>query len=316
VPDRRLPLDRPLDLEATVRPLYRGRGDPTMRLSSAGFARATWLAAGPATLVVRAGRDGLEAEAWGPGADEALERVPALVGLDDDDAGFEPGRHPALAALARRHPGLRLGRTGSVFEALLPAVLEQKITGEEAGRAFRRIVRALAIPAPGSLGLWLPARAPDVAAMRSWTFPGLGIEPRRGALLRRLAGEAGRLDAIAAPVAAPNAGPAAIGAAVAALTSRLLAVPGIGPWTAAEVALRALGDPDAVSAGDAHLPNVVAWILAGEPRATDTRMLELLEPWRGHRARAIRLLETSGRTPPRYGPRVAARDLVDLAPRR
>jgi len=92
-------------------------------------------------------------------------------------------------------------------------------------------------------------------------------------------------------------------------TERLVAYPGIGPWTAAEVTLRALGDPDAVSLGDFHLPNLVAWALAGEPRADDARMLELLEPWRGHRARVIRLLEASGLAAPRFGPRHSPRDM-------
>ena len=72
--------------------------------------------------------------------------------------------------------------------------------------------------------------------------------------------------------------------------------------------LRALGDPDAVSVGDFHLPNVVAFALAGEPRADDARMLELLEPWRGHRARVIRLLEASGIQAPKYGPRLSPQD--------
>jgi 3-methyladenine DNA glycosylase/8-oxoguanine DNA glycosylase len=316
VPVRRIPLDRPLDLESSVRPLYRGAGDPTMRLSRVGFARAGWMASGASLLTVRTAAGELEAEAWGPGADEALERLPALVGLDDDPADFDPRRHPAVAALARQHSGLRLGRTGSVFEALLPAVLEQKVTGSEAFRSFRRLVRALGIPAPGPLGLWMPARAADVAGSRSWTFPGLGIEPRRGALLQRVARDASRLEAIAAPAVRPVASREAIGDAAAALDTRLRAYAGIGPWTSAEVTLRALGDPDAVSVGDAHLPNLVAWVLAGEARATDARMLELLEPWRGHRARVIRLLEVSGQAAPRFGPRMASRDLVDLAPRR
>ncbi|HYN69556.1 MAG TPA: hypothetical protein VEX41_05040, partial [Candidatus Eisenbacteria bacterium] len=126
----------------------------------------------------------------------------------------------------------------------------------------------------------------------------------------RLAGDASRLEALATGARLPNGG----GAGAAALVARLRGYPGIGPWTAAEVSVRALGDPDAVSVGDAHLSHVVAWSLAGEPRATDERMLELLEPWRGHRARVVRLLESSGRVPPRFGPRVAPRDLTDLTP--
>ena len=90
------------------------------------------------------------------------------------------------------------------------------------------------------------------------------------------------------------------------------AFPGIGPWTAAEVGIRAFGDPDAVSVGDFHVPNMVAWALAGEPRGTDERMLELLEPYRGQRGRVIRLLELAGTKAPRYGPRLAPRRIADL----
>jgi hypothetical protein len=88
--------------------------------------------------------------------------------------------------------------------------------------------------------------------------------------------------------------------------------PGIGPWTAAEVGIRALGDPDAVSIGDFHLPNLVAWVLAGEPRADDARMLALLAPWAGHRARVIRLLESSGLAAPRFGHRLAPRSIAGI----
>jgi 3-methyladenine DNA glycosylase/8-oxoguanine DNA glycosylase len=112
---------------------------------------------------------------------------------------------------------------------------------------------------------------------------------------------AGRLEALSA---LPGTR-AEVGAAAAATLARH---GGIGPWTAAEVTLRALGDPDAVSFGDFHLKNLVAFALAGEPRGTDERMLELLEPWRGHRTRVIRLLEASGIEAPRYGPRYAPPD--------
>jgi 3-methyladenine DNA glycosylase/8-oxoguanine DNA glycosylase len=285
-----------------------------MRFGRGSVARATWMPSGAATVSIRvpAGDEpAIEAEAWGPGAEEALDRVPALLGLDDDDRGFDPSLHPQVASLARARPGLRLGRSGSVLEALVPAILEQKITGSEAFRSFRRLVRALDVPAPGDLGLWMPPRAAELAALPSWTFPSIGIEPRRGALLRRIAADGSRLEAMAAGARQPGGG----GRGAAELDARVRAYPGIGPWTSAEVRLRALGDPDAVSVADAHLPNVVAWILAGEPRGTDERMLELLAPWSGHRARVIRLLETSGRMPPRYGPRIAPRDLTDLTPR-
>ena len=85
---------------------------------------------------------------------------------------------------------------------------------------------------------------------------------------------------------------------------RLTAIPGVGPWSAAEVALVALGDADAVSLGDFHLPHQVCWALAGVPRGDDDTMLELLEPYRGHRGRVLRLLFEGGVAAPRFGSRL------------
>jgi 3-methyladenine DNA glycosylase/8-oxoguanine DNA glycosylase len=88
---------------------------------------------------------------------------------------------------------------------------------------------------------------------------------------------------------------------------RLRSLPGIGPWTSAEVRQRATGDADAVSVGDYHLPRAVGWTLAG--RITDDAgMLELLAPYAGHRYRVARLIELGGRLPPRRGPRMPVRD--------
>jgi 3-methyladenine DNA glycosylase/8-oxoguanine DNA glycosylase len=64
-------------------------------------------------------------------------------------------------------------------------------------------------------------------------------------------------------------------------------------WTSAEARQRAAGDPDAVSVGDYHLKNVVGWALAGKDRSTDEEMLTLLEPFKGHRHRAARLIGLS-----------------------
>jgi 3-methyladenine DNA glycosylase/8-oxoguanine DNA glycosylase len=308
---RTLQLDRSLDLVGTLRLLHRGPWDPTMRLSARVVERASNTADGPAAI--RAASDGstIRAEAWGPGADRLLDGLPAFLGLDDDAAGFEPGLHPLVADLARRRSGLRLGRTGFVFEALLPAVLEQRITGLEAFRTYRRLILAHGALAPGPTGRWAPPSAAVIAALPSFAFPPVGIEPRRGALLRRIASEAARLEAFAEPACQPGAG----GSGAAELAARLRRYPGIGPWTAAEVTTRALGDPDAVSVGDAHLSHLVGFALAREPRATDDRMLELLEPWAGHRQRVIRLLESSGMAAPRYGPRIPPRDLRELAGR-
>jgi len=310
---RAVALDRPIDLRFVLGPLVRGAGDPTMRVSSTAAIRASMTPDGPAAIEIRLAGAGVNAWAWGAGADHLLQGLPALLGLDDDDTGFEPARHPVVAALARRRGRVALGRSGAVWEALLPAMLEQRITGTEAWRNYRRLVRAHGEPAPGPLALWLPPAPTTIAGLALWQLTALGIEPRRGALLRRIAREAPRYEALGAPAREPGRG----GEGAAALAAALRRQPGIGPWTTAEVTLRALGDPDAVSVGDAHLSNVVAFALTGRYRGTDEQMLRLLAPWPGHRARVVRLIETSGIGPPRFGPRVAPRDLVrDLTPPR
>lgn len=309
---RTIPLDAVrVDLRAAFGPLARGSGDPTIRVAAGAAIRASVTPDGPGAMEVRVEGASVRAWAWGPGAARLLDGLPAALGLDDDDEGFDPRLHPVVAGLARRYGRVRLGRTGAVWESLLPAILEQRITGTEAWRNYRRLVTAHGAPAPGPLGLRLPPTAAAVAALPPWALTGLGIEPRRGTLLRRIAREAPRLEALGAPARLPGGG----GAGAVALTGALRAHQGIGPWTAAEVTLRALGDPDAVSVGDAHLSNVVAFALTGARRGTDEQMLGLLAPWAGHRARVIRLIEASGIASPRHGPRVAPRDLVrDLAP--
>ncbi len=304
MPTRTIQLHGPLELTRTLAIHRRGGGDPTMRLLPGGVLRATRTPSGPATLEIHQSADRISAEAWGPGADAALEALPALIGLDDDRTGFEPGRHPLVRELDRRHLGIRLGRTGAVLESLIPAVLEQKVTGTEAWRGFRGLVLRWGEPAPGPhgigpRGLRLQPEPARIAAIPYHALHPLGIERRRADLIRRVADHDHRLEEI---VRLPRD----------LAEARLRAVPGIGPWTAAEVMLRALGDADAVSVGDFHLPNVVAFALAGEIRGTDARMLELLEPWRGQRARVVRLLELSGVRPPAFGPRYAPRSIAAL----
>jgi 3-methyladenine DNA glycosylase/8-oxoguanine DNA glycosylase len=296
---RIVPVDGPLDLRRTLAVHQRGPGDPTMRVVAGRIVRATRTADGPATVALRLVAGGLEAEAWGPGADRVLDAVPALIGVDDDRSGFESRRHPLVAELDRHQLGIRIGRTGAVVEALVPAILEQKVTGTEAWRGLRGLVRGWGEPAPGPFGLRLLPEPSVLAAIPYHAFHPIGVERRRADLVRRVADRAARFEEI-------------LGLPRDAAYARLTALPGLGPWTAAEVMLRAAGDADAVSVGDFHLPNLVAFALAGEIRGTNERMLELLEPWRGHRARVIRLLETSGLRPPAFGPRYAPRSIATI----
>jgi 3-methyladenine DNA glycosylase/8-oxoguanine DNA glycosylase len=266
--------------------------------------RATHTRAGPATLRLvaptgsRAAADAVSVTAWGPGAEAAWQALPRLLGSLDDPAQL---RLPAgrLRDLAARLDGLRFGRSDAVLASLLPAIVEQKVTGAEAQRAWRRLVLRFGERAPGPGGLWLVPQADVLAGLPYHELHPLGLEQRRATTLRRAAERAGWLEE-------------ACDLAPGTAQERLRAIPGVGPWTAAETARAAFGDPDAVSLGDFHTPSLVAWVLAGEPRADDARMLELLEPYRGQRARLVRMLDLSGWRTPRFGPRMRPRSIEDL----
>ena len=284
-----------LDLRRTLAPLAHGTGDPTIRFAADGIWRALRADSGPATLHLPTDTGRVTAQAWGDGAVEALARLPALLGLEDDPGKLISG-HPVLRDLARRFSGVRLPRTGRRFEALLPAILEQKVTGVEARRSYRELIRRYGEPAPGPAPLRLAPKPATLAALPYHAYHPLGLERRRADVIRRAAAVAPRLEA-----AAPEAARRLLGA-----------IPGVGPWTTAEVFRVADGDPDAISVGDYHLPHLVGWLLAGEARADDRRMLELLEPYRGQRGRVQRLLELSGMAAPRRGPRMPTRQIAGL----
>ena len=291
-----------LHLGLTVGPLRRGPGDPAFRVDSGSVWRATRTPAGVGTLRLaqRAGGE-VEAEAWGPGADWLLDSLPALLGADDDPAGFTP-RHRLLHETGRRHPGLRLTRTGLVLESLIPSVLEQKVTSDEAYRAWRLLLRRHGQPAPGPGPAERMRVLPDPrswALIPSWEWHRAGVDGKRSATIVRAVRAARRMEEAAA-MELPEA------------LARLQAVPGIGPWTAAETLQRSNGAADAVTVGDLHLPGTVGYALAGERGADDARMLELLAPYAGQRHRACRLVLLSGRIPPRRAPRMAVNDIRRL----
>jgi 3-methyladenine DNA glycosylase/8-oxoguanine DNA glycosylase len=291
----------PFDLAATVSVFSRGGDGPCFRRD----ASSVWLTMrtphGGATLWLgqrRGGGDGgeVDARAWGAGREWAIARVPHILGAHDDWSGLDVSSSPLLSEVLRRNPGIRLSSGGLVFEMLVPAIIEQKVTVVEAWGAWRRLVRRHGDVAPGPApeGMFV---VPDASTWRfipSWEWHAAGVDPRRSQTVVRASRVAEAIDR-SADTDAHEAG------------RRLQSLPGIGVWTSAEVTLRAHGDADAVSVGDYHLAATVGTVLTGEA-VDDDAMLELLAPWAGQRQRVLRLIERSGIRKPRRGPRITIQD--------
>lgn len=287
----RFQVPHPVDLLSSLRPLIASTQDPTIRVQPDLVVRASRTPLGPATLVIRRTDErSFEAEAYGPGREHALSGAPALVGAEDDLTGFVPHLHPAVARAAHRRPGLRMVRSGRVEDVLVATILAQRVTSREAARAWTMLVRRWGDPAPGPYDLRLPPEPERLACTPYWAFHGLGVERSRA---QRIAIACRRIAVLQEALVLPHD----------AALSRAMAVPGVGIWTASLVLRIAAGDPDAVEVGDYGVKDHIAWNLAGEPRATDERMLELLAPFAGHRGRVVRLLLSAGQRTPSFGPR-------------
>ncbi len=293
-------IEAPRSLRRTLGIHRMGSGDPTTRLSGDSFVRATITPDGPGTLLIRWTSDpadpaacGLEADAWGPGDAWLLDRVDDLVGAVDLPGAFEHA-HPVVERALRVTRGGRVGASLMLYHHLLPTIIAQRITGGEAVRQWARLCYELGDPAPGPAELVGSMRlppAPDTLYRRpAWWFHPLGIETKRARPLTEVARHADKLwrwtDAGSSTVA-----------------EKLSLLPGIGPWTIGSSLGPVLGDADAVPVGDYHHPNTVAWALAGEARADDDRMLELLEPYRGQRGRVLWALTTAAGPAPKFGSR-------------
>lgn len=288
----------PVNLKQTLGPLGRGTFDPTLRWEASSAWRTMRTPLGPATLHLVVRDSAVEATAWGPGAEWALAGVPELLGDGDDDSGFDVSGNAFLSEARKRLAGLRLLRTNLVFEVMLAAILEQRVTTVEARRAWRQLIAKHGDPAPGPAPEGMRVcPAPSVWRMiPSWDWHQAGVDPQRS-----------RTALAAASVASGLERTLTLGRGGTEVTKRLRSVPGVGVWTAAETTQRSHGDPDSVSVGDYHLPAVVGWALLGRP-VDDDGMLEILEPWRGHRQRVMRVILGSGFAKPKFGPRMTIQD--------
>lgn len=294
----------PVDIGATLRWYRHGRNDPTTWIDTVGrgsasagrFVRATWTPEGPATVMIRWGSGDtsgpLSARAWGPGADWLLCQVPSMIGDHDPLAPeLEVDGHPVVARCARANRSRRFGASSTLYHELLPTIIEQRITNVEAKQQWTALCVALSEPAPGPFtDLLLPPSAEALRSQPSWWFHPLGIERKRAQALIEVARHATKMWAWA-ELEPTDAG------------RMLRLIPGVGVWTAGCVLAPALGDSDAVPVGDYHVKNIVAWNLAGEARASDERMLALLEPYAGQRGRVVNAITSHGAPAPQFGPK-------------
>jgi 3-methyladenine DNA glycosylase/8-oxoguanine DNA glycosylase len=286
----------------TLFPLRRGPGDPCFHIDADGVIwRTSLLRSGSVTArISRAAVNAVDCTAWGSGAEEFLEALPAMLGADDDLSGFEPV-DPIVTEAYRRVPHLRLGRTDQVLEALIPAVLEQRVQGKDAFRAWRLLVTKYGTPAPGPAPERMRVLPPADVWRRipSWEFHRANVDPGRA---RTVVGCAQRASSLERLTSWPSE----------KAREALMSLPGVGIWTAAETAQRAFGDADALSVGDYHVPKMIGWTFLGRP-IDDAEMVELLEPMRPHRHRVVRLLEASGLAyEPRRGARLPLQDIRGL----
>lgn len=290
---------RPVDLRAVLGPLRRGAADPAFVFDGGSAWWATSTPDGSATLHLRLRHTdrAVQASAWGPGAEWVVDGLPILLGSGDDDERFVPA-HSLVADAFRRWRGWHVPRTRRPFDACVAAVIEQKVTGQEARAAWRQLLRRFGEPAPGPTGRAGPSadlRVPPTPVtwrqIPDWELRRAGVTPQRIRALRAVAAAATAVERTAE-----------LGGAEADAVLRR--IPGVGAWTSAEVRQRAHGDADAVSFGDFHVARDVCWWLTGSV-GDDERLSELLEPYRGHRYRVQRLMELSGAGTPRRGPRFA-----------
>lgn len=301
--------DGPYSLQQTLGTLLRGTGDPSFSLRPDGMWTAFTTPDGPVTLrltpaVNSAGDGAVDAQAWGPGSAAAIAGVPRLLGAGDDWSGFdEPAFHATLPRMVRearrRNLAVRLPSTGRMVDALVPTILEQKVTLIEARRGYRYLMYRFGPNAPaagsaGPAGLRVQPTAEQWLRIPSWEWHKAGVGPQRSATVMRALSSAVALERLAALPAAEAA-------------ARMQIIPGVGVWTAAEVVQRTHGCPDSIALGDYHLAAYVGAALTGR-RTDDAGMLALLEPWKGHRQRVIRMIQSSGFRKPTFGPRMTIQD--------
>jgi len=263
-----------------------GPYDPTAESSPDLFRKAFFYRSAPATLEFQRYPEGLLVTAYAPEADALLEETLAGLAQDDRYRSFSTD-DDGIWRLHRSQPGLRLLRFPWLYEMTCSAILQQRIRTVDAMRDWRHITQRWGFAAP--LGLRAFPSAEILARVAQFELQALGIDAQRARTLLRFAQES-RFVPVRTTLNFDE------------IRQRLIRIPGIGPWTTESVLGFGAGDTDAAIPGDLHLPHLVCYALAGEIPGSDERMMELLEPFRGHRFRIIRLIYASRLVVPRSTP--------------
>jgi len=267
-----------------------GQRDPTVQRGIRGVRMARWVRSGAATVELLWEDGRILGTAWGPGATEAMTYIPQWVGLHDTPC-IDFGRD----ALNRRLSpvlGTHLSRAPFVSHEVLGHILQQQIAWRDAARIWFQLVSGVGEEAPGPFGLRMPLTFEQMKRTPYGFFQQVGISEPRIHAIREVGRLGYRLDEWLA-VSQED------------FVRRVTTLPSIGPWTANHVLAVSMGAPDVVVRGDYTIPHTVAWVLAREARATDDRMEELLQPFKGNRWRLVRLLWALNVQAPRRGPRMS-----------
>lgn len=317
----KIPLPPGFDL-AWVLGFLAARTAPSLEeVGEAEYRRSVRIEGRPAVLALRVvrgrgGRASLEVHSVPDLGEETVRRaVTRLFDLDADLAAFRAmaAGDPLLRQIVPRRPGIRLPQFLDPFEGIARAILGQQVNITVASLLIERLTRLLGEPAPALDGArFLSFPAPEaVAAAGPEELGAAGLTRGKSKALHAVAEAlvSGRLDWDRLRAGSPEETQAA-----------LVALPGIGPWTASYVRMRSLGDRDAFPASDLGVVKAMRALLPQGDRTTPEEIAVLGERWRPWRAYATlhlwnslsfsippRSPDTSAASRPRTSPRRRAR---------
>lgn len=278
-PDAVLDLPPGLPMDHIVRYLARDLEGTTERLTEDGFSLGQWLGEVPTRIDVKLDEEVLRAEirVSSPDADPelAVQRVARLLGLEADPRAFEEHvRRLGLGRLIEGREGARIPQTPVPFDGLVWSIVGQQVTVSFAVTLRRRLSELLGEPLEG--GLVTAPRPQDVAALEPEALLPLQFSRRKAEYVIGAAQEIveGRLDLVGLAKRPSEE-----------TEATLIALRGIGPWSANYLMLRALNAPDCVPLGDTGLTSALARFF-DVPRPGPKETLELMEPFRPYRSLA------------------------------